>query len=199
MSQNTVGQPVTPQNLFPKVINRLTTVAWEIGLYILRLVGLVPSHTFRNLIYMLFGVKTPLFGSVIHMGANFFYPPGINIGSDSIIGSGSFLDGRGGLTIGSHTSLASEVMIYTDEHNINSESYGNNFGPVSIGDYVFIGPRVIILPGVTIGRGAVVAAGAVVTKNIPPGEIWGGVPAQKIKDRPLKNYQYHLGRAMLFQ
>ena len=35
----------------------------------------------------------------------------------------------------------------------------------------------------TIGNGAVVAAGAVVTKDIPPYEVWGGVPARKIKDR----------------
>lgn len=38
----------------------------------------------------------------------------------------------------------------------------------------------IVLPGVEIGENAVVAAGAVVTKNVPPGEIWGGVPARKI-------------------
>lgn len=37
--------------------------------------------------------------------------------------------------------------------------------------------------GVNVGRGAIVAAGAVVTKDIPPCEIWGGVPARKIKDR----------------
>ncbi len=36
----------------------------------------------------------------------------------------------------------------------------------------------VILPGVTVGAGAVIAAGAVVTQNIPPGEIWGGVPAR---------------------
>jgi maltose O-acetyltransferase len=70
---------------------------------------------------------------------------------------------------------------------------------VVIGDYVFIGPRAIILPNVKIGRGAVVAAGAVVTKDIPDFEIWGGVPAKKISDRKIKEPNYRLGRAMLFQ
>ena len=41
----------------------------------------------------------------------------------------------------------------------------------------------MILPGVTIGEGAVVAGGAVVTKDIPSFEIWGGVPAKKIRSR----------------
>jgi acetyltransferase-like isoleucine patch superfamily enzyme len=37
-----------------------------------------------------------------------------------------------------------------------------------------------VLPGVIIGAGAVVAAGAVVNKDVPDGEIWGGVPARRI-------------------
>lgn len=40
----------------------------------------------------------------------------------------------------------------------------------------------VILPGVTIGEGAVVAAGAVVRCDIPDGELWGGVPARKIRN-----------------
>lgn len=38
----------------------------------------------------------------------------------------------------------------------------------------------IVLPGVTIGVNACLAAGAVATKDVPPFEIWGGVPARKI-------------------
>jgi maltose O-acetyltransferase len=133
------------------------------------------------------------------MGANFFHPRGIKIGHNSIIGNSCFLDGRGDLKIGNHVDIASEVLIYTDEHDINSESFGNSFAPVTIGDYVFIGPRAIILPGVNIGKGAVIAAGAVVTKSVPDFEIWGGVPAKKISTRQISNPQYKLGRPMLFQ
>lgn len=39
----------------------------------------------------------------------------------------------------------------------------------------------VILPGVTIGEGAVVAAGAVVGRDVPDGEVWGGVPARCLK------------------
>ena len=50
-------------------------------------------------------------------------------------------------------------------------------------DDVWIGHGAIILAGVRIGKGSIVAAGSVVTKDIPPCEIWGGNPANKIKDR----------------
>ena len=141
----------------------------------------------------------PFFNSTIHIGANFFNPENITIGKDTIIGDHCFLDGRDKLTIGNHVGIASQVLIYNDEHDINSEDYGNSFGPVEIGDYVFIGPRAIILPNIKIGKGAVVAAGAIVTKDIPEFEIWGGVPAKKISDRKIDNPNYLLGRPMLFQ
>ncbi|HOZ80641.1 MAG TPA: acyltransferase [Candidatus Woesebacteria bacterium] len=193
-----VGQPITPQNLIPKIINRLSTYCLELWLLILRIVGYIPSHLVRKLVYNLSGIKLP-FDSTIHLGANFFNPENISIGHNTIIGDHCFLDGRAKLTIGSHVDIASQVLIYNDEHNLSDPNFGNSFAPVTINDYVFIGPRAIILPGVTIGKGAVVAAGAIVTKDIPDFEIWGGVPAKKISDRQLKNPNYQLGRPMLFQ
>lgn len=50
-------------------------------------------------------------------------------------------------------------------------------------DDVWIGHGCIIIGGVTIGKGSIIAAGSVVTKNIPPCEIWGGIPAKKIRNR----------------
>ena len=35
--------------------------------------------------------------------------------------------------------------------------------------------------GVTIGEGSIVAAGSVVINDVPPNEMWGGVPARFIK------------------
>lgn len=59
---------------------------------------------------------------------------------------------------------------------------GNN-GTSIIEDDVWIGTGAIIFSGVTIGKGSIIAAGSVVTHDVPPCEIWGGVPAKKIKDR----------------
>lgn len=48
---------------------------------------------------------------------------------------------------------------------------------------VWVGYGAILMAGITIGRGSIIAAGSVVTKDIPPYEIHGGVPARKISDR----------------
>lgn len=133
------------------------------------------------------------------MWASFFNPGNILIGEDTIIGDHAFLDGRAELKIGNHVDLASSVMIYNSEHDLESVDFHAREEAVEIGDYCFIGPRVIILPGVKIGKGAVIAAGAVVSKNVPDFAIAGGVPAQIIGERRNKNPKYRLGRARLFQ
>ena len=182
-----------------KIINRINTICLEFWLLILRIIGFVPFHMIRKFFYIISGIKMDYFATTIHIGANFFKPSNITIGKDTIIGDHCFLDGRAPLIIGNHVDIASQVLIYNDEHDINSPSFGNSFGKVEIGDYVFIGPRAIILPGVKIGKGAVIAAGAIVTKDIPEFEVWGGIPAKKISDRKITNPSYKLGRAMLFQ
>lgn len=71
---------------------------------------------------------------------------------------------------------------YMDEVTVE-EKLPENDQPVIIEEDVWCGANVTILKGVTIGRGSVIAAGAVVTKNVGEYEIWGGVPAKKIKNR----------------
>lgn len=52
-----------------------------------------------------------------------------------------------------------------------------------IGPYAFVGTNAVIMYGINIGEGAVIAAGAVLTENVPPYEVWAGVPASKIANR----------------
>lgn len=192
------GSSLTFGQALPKIINRMENYLLDFELMILRWIGHVPSHLIRRLFYTLAGVKIGA-GSTIHMWANFFEPTGIKIGDDSIIGDHVFLDGRAPLYIGNHVDIASSVMVYNSEHDLEKDDFSAKTEKVNIGDYVFIGPRAIILPGVTIGKGAVVAAAAVVTKDVPDFAIVAGVPARIIAERKNKHPNYKLGRARLFQ
>ena len=192
------GKELTIRQVISKIFNRLINYFIDFELMILRWVGHIPSHLVRKFIYSLSGIKIGR-GSTIHMWANFFQPNNICIGEDSIIGDHIFMDGRADLSIGNHVDIASSVMIYNSEHDIESNDFHATLEAVKIEDYCFIGPRVIILPGVKIEKGAIVAAGAVVTQNVPPFKIVGGVPAKVIGERKNKNLKYKLGRARLFQ
>jgi maltose O-acetyltransferase len=182
-----------------KVINRFKNIWLDFSLLLIHCVNEHwPSHSLRRLAFSLGGGRIGR-GSVIHMSARYYEPRGIEIGDDTIIGYRATLDGRDSLKIGNHVDIASEVMIYNSEHDINSADFRATIAPVVIGDYVFIGPRAIIMPGVTIGKGAVIAGGAVVTRDVPEFAVIGGVPGKVIGERTNKHPNYHLGRARLFQ
>lgn len=193
-----MGKKLSVSAAIGKIFKRFYSYIQDFELFLLRIVGYFPFHTIRILIYKLDGVKIGK-KAHIHMGIQFFDPSKIEIGEGTIIGQNAFLDGRDKLIIGKHVDIASDVLIYNSEHDINSDDFAPIHAPVVIGDYVFIGPRAIILPGVTIGKGAVIAAGAVVTKDIGEFEIAGGVPAKVIGERKNKDPHYVLGRSRLFQ
>ncbi|MGE0887131.1 MAG: DapH/DapD/GlmU-related protein [Blastocatellales bacterium] len=170
--------------------------AWErlsVGstLYVFNhLVNRLPSHHLRLLFYRrIYRIGE---GTSILLHVRIRFPGNVSIGRHSTINYDCLLDGRGAeIVIGDNVNIASEVMIWTQEHDPDSPAHQTISKPVVIGDYAWIASRAIILPGVTIGEGAVVAAGAVVTKDVPPYAIVGGNPAKFIRERS-KDLRYQL-------
>src|SRR5579883_2906473 len=93
-----------------RIIRRITTVLMEIEIYLLTIIGYIPSHFVRRFFYRLAGMKIGK-GSAIHMGAVFYDPTNIRIGKDTIIGEHVVLDGRSPITIGDHVDFATGVMV----------------------------------------------------------------------------------------
>ena len=84
------------------------------------------------------------------------------------------------ICIGDDCTFTAKVHILAHDASTKKHLGFTKIGKVIVGNRVFLGVGVIVLPGVTIGDDAIVGAGSVVTKSIPPKEVWGGVPAQKI-------------------
>lgn len=68
----------------------------------------------------------------------------------------------------------------------NNVSVGHNaiVHGCTIEDNVLVGMGAIVMDNVHIGSGSIIAAGAVVLEGtqVPPGSIFAGVPAKKVKD-----------------
>ena len=84
--------------------------------------------------------------------------------------------------IGSNTVIGHDAVIFA--HVIEGERL--ELKAVVIGNTVTIGATAVIMAGVHIGDHAIVSAGAVVTKDtrIGAGEVWGGMPARRLKAAP---------------
>lgn len=150
--------------------------------YSLFQVGLIPSHTIRNLIYKHIFLIEMNEKSIIYFGAEIRAPYKLKIGKGSIIGDNAILDARSGIIIEEYVNFSSNVSLWTLQHEYNCPEFStNNQGAqIIIKKRAWIGPNVTILPGITIGEGAVIGAGAVVTKNVEPFSLYGGIPAKKI-------------------
>jgi putative colanic acid biosynthesis acetyltransferase WcaF len=165
---------------------RLNSVAASLQISFYRLVDILPLNITRILCLKALGSKVSWQVAINH-GLQIRLPHRITIGGDVFVAEDVILDGRGGLTIGEHVSINSRVQIWTAQHDWQSPTFAYVQAPVSIGDHCWISASAIILPGVTIGEGAVVAAGSVVVADVDPWTLVGGVPAKKLRDRPVVN------------
>lgn len=116
------------------------------------------------------------------------YTENIDIQGNIYIGPDAYWSAKGGISIGNNVIFGPKTIIWTYNHNYNSElsiPYGgqDTLDKVIIEDNVWIGLGACIMPGVLIGEGAIVAAKSVVTKNVPPYAIVGGNPAKSIGKR----------------
>lgn len=153
--------------------------------YNLFLISYIPSHHIRIALYQYVFKMDIGKRVVIYYGAELRDPWNIHIGDGSIIGDKALLDGRCGLYIGKNVNFGTGISVYTMQHDVDDRYFGIEYKskPVHINEHAWISSGVTVLPGVTVGEGGVAAAGAVVTKDIPPFEVWGGVPAKKLRNR----------------
>lgn len=122
-------------------------------------------------------------------GARLTHTYGIRAGRNLHLNGGTYLDGRGGLTIGNHVLIGPNAVILSSQHQWTDPDVpivlqGHKLAATSIGDDVWVGANAIVTPGVTLATGTVVGAGAVVTADTQPYSIVAGVPARVIGSRP---------------
>lgn len=81
------------------------------------------------------------------------------------------------IEIGDYSIIGWKAKLTTHEYTQDTQRYGK----IKIGKNVLIGAFCTIRGGVIIGDNSVVSFCSFVNKNIPPNELWGGVPAKRIK------------------
>lgn len=119
---------------------------------------------------------------------------GIRLGDDCSIGPGTIVSSADGgeVTIGDGGLIGPKVVIISANHvyadpNQLIRRQGFSAKPIEIGRDVWIGANAVILSGVRIGDGSIIGAGSVVNQDVPPQQIWAGVPARFVKNRSGEN------------
>ena len=112
--------------------------------------------------------------------------PNIIIGNNVFIGNNTEFNISKNIIIGNDCLIASNCKFIDHNHgfsDLNSPIRLQELAvnSIVINGNVWIGTNCVILKGVSIGTGSIIGAGSVVNKNIPPNEIWAGIPAKFIK------------------
>jgi acetyltransferase-like isoleucine patch superfamily enzyme len=105
----------------------------------------------------------------------------VKVGRETWIGPQCVIDGSGGLEIGSHSSIAAGVHVYSHDTIDWALSGGKapfRRRPTRIGDDCYIGPHAVIAAGVRIGNRCLVGALALVKSDLPDGSVAVGCPAR---------------------
>ncbi|GAB2837725.1 hypothetical protein ACFQ0P_13720 [Microbacterium insulae] len=140
-----------------------------------RLVYRRKSAIARQLLQLAFGVE-------VH--------PRTEVGPDLLMqhrGQGVIITPR--TRIGSGVTVFQQVTIGRQAVDGTDDEVG--FEAIEIGDQAVLcaGARVLGGQGITrVGAGTIVAANAVLTQSTGDWEVWGGVPARKIGERPRRPF-----------
>jgi acetyltransferase-like isoleucine patch superfamily enzyme len=124
----------------------------------------------------------------IQPGVTFVQTNRIRVGSHFGINTGSYINGIGGITMGNHVLIGSNVTISSGQHSIDGTMPPVFARPslpkaITIEDDVWIGAGAVIMPGVTLRRGTVVGANSVVTRDTDEYAVVVGAPARKVRTR----------------
>jgi acetyltransferase-like isoleucine patch superfamily enzyme len=117
-------------------------------------------------------------GNNVSVGTNSVLEFGNRIGDFSKIHSNCFMEM---VTVGRYVFVGPNVVFTDDPHPMGCPRYKECKRGAVVEDYARIGANSTILPGIRIGRNSLVGAGSVVTKDVPPGSVVAGSPAEVIK------------------
>jgi sugar O-acyltransferase (sialic acid O-acetyltransferase NeuD family) len=120
------------------------------------------------------------YATLLHPSA--VIPDSATIGPGSVLHAGAILTAD--VSIGAHVAIMPAVVLTHDDIVEDGVSFGAGVrvaGNVTIERGAYVGAGALLREQLVIGAGAVVGMGAVVTRPVPPGEVWIGAPARRLR------------------
>ena len=149
---------------------------------------------FKNPLMVSYAIKINilrLFGAVvgdnviIKPNVNIKYPWFLNIGNNSWIGEGVWIDNLCQISIGSNVCVSQGAMLLTGNHDYKKSTFDLFVGEVILEDGVWVGAKSIVCPGVTAKSHSVLSVGSVASSDLMSYKIYKGNPAEPVKTRTI--------------
>jgi acetyltransferase-like isoleucine patch superfamily enzyme len=104
------------------------------------------------------------------------------IGSHGFVGERVHVNPCRPVSIGDEVVLSRGAVLMTHSFGASVlKGYPSRFAGIAIGEGAQIGIGAVLFPGVSVGAGAIVLSGSSLVSSVPPGRLFGGVPAVDLK------------------
>jgi putative colanic acid biosynthesis acetyltransferase WcaF len=146
---------------------------------------LLPISSIKISILKLFGAHCGQ-GIVLKPKVNIKYPWRLKIGNHVWIGEKVWIDNLENIYIEDNVCISQGAMLLCGNHNYKKSSFDLIVGKITLEKGCWVGAQTVVCPGVIVHSHAVLTVGSVATQNLEPYSIYSENPAQKIKERIIK-------------
>ncbi|MEU7024829.1 NeuD/PglB/VioB family sugar acetyltransferase [Streptomyces sp. NPDC046203] len=129
------------------------------------------------------GLPEDRYATVVH--------PTVAIADDCVLGPGTVLLAHTVLTaavrLGRHVAVMPHTVLTHDDRVGDFATLASGVrlgGAARIGAGAYLGAGALVREGTAIGAWSLVGMGAVVLADVPPGEVWAGSPARRLRAAP---------------
>ena len=138
----------------------------------LTVAGPIPGSRWRATLLRAFGAKIAK-GVVFKPRVQIKFPWRLEIGSNSWIGEGAWIDNLAMVRIGGDTCISQGAYLGTGNHDWTSPAFDLVTAPITLEDQCWVGAGASVAPGTYMEQGAVLGMGAVGSGRLNGWTIYG--------------------------
>jgi sugar O-acyltransferase (sialic acid O-acetyltransferase NeuD family) len=140
-----------------------------------------PGNYFsRKRIVRRLGLDPARYATLVH--------PGTTLAASTAVGPGSIVLAAvvttAAVQLGAHVAVMPGVILTHDDEVADYATFGAGArlaGRVRVGEGAYVGSGAMVREDRTIGAWSLVGMGSVVLDDVPPAEVWAGVPACRLR------------------
>ncbi len=162
--------------------NRARRAIWNLCWLLLYRPSPRPFHSWRAMLLRAFGAKV---GPYCHFypGSRIWAPWNLSCEDHVAAGDGVEIYNPSLIELGSHVILSQNCYLCAATHDYNDPAFSLLSYRMRLEPYAWVCARAMVAPGVQVGEGAVLGLGAVATRDLEPWTVYGGNPAQPLRER----------------
>ena len=131
------------------------------------------------------GLPPERYATLVHPTSS--VAPGAELGSGTVLLAGAVITAP--QRVGSHVAVMPLTVLTHDDEVGDFATFATSValgGSVTIGRAAYLGAGALVRENCTVGAGALVGMGSVVLDDVPPGQVWVGNPARRLRGVPVE-------------